>query len=322
MGHRMTIFIDRISPITIRLDEVVYKSSIQDMRAGYLRDFCAADRWILLSDYYFGDDKVNQVITFTALPLVGDVRDLQALVRKYAPTDIKHARVIQPGFISLLRDLPVLTFSFLFPLNKYLAWPNGIAFQQHMASYCDLLSEYVRFWQERPTSATALTRMSRNIAYIRAQIKQNKKVRILCQAFMIAILGGYFGGTLCRETALTRLCWMSDRDKTNELGNNLVRDLLQVTLIDIAKKNVDLSFTTANSNSEEWYADLTRIPDILTGAIAGFDFSDNRRHTLKPAAQTVVSDYLYGNRRNCFLYRFVVDDEGMRIQRVLIVKAS
>ena len=62
---------------------------------------------------------------------------------------------------------------------------------------------------------------------------------------------------VCREAALTNLCWLSDRDRTNELGDNLVRDFFQVTLVDIAKKNISFSFTTANSDSDEWYAELT-----------------------------------------------------------------
>lgn len=73
---------------------------------------------------------------------------------------------------------------------------------------------------------------------------------------------------------------LSDRDRTNELGGNFVRDWFQVTLIDIVKRNISFSFTTANSNSEEWYEDLIRIPDFITGAIASFDFDNIGKHRL------------------------------------------
>lgn len=66
---------------------------------------------------------------------------------------------------------------------------------------------------------------------------------------------------------------MSDRDSTNEICNNLIRDLFQINLIDITKKNIDFSFTSSNSNSDEWYEDLVRIPDYLSGTIASFDFN-------------------------------------------------
>jgi hypothetical protein len=59
---------------------------------------------------------------------------------------------------------------------------------------------------------------------------------MLCEAFVIALLDDYVGSLLCRETALTNLCWLSDRDRTNELGNKFVSDLFQVTLIAIVKK--------------------------------------------------------------------------------------
>jgi hypothetical protein len=141
---------------------------------------------------------------------------------------------------------------------------------------------------------------------------------MMCEAFVIALLGGYVGSLLCRETALTNLCWLSDRDRTNELGNNFVRDLFQVTLIDIVKKNIMFSFTTANSNSEEWYADLIRIPDFITGAIAGFDFNNAGNHTAKPAALALIGAYLANNKSDCFNYRFHVNDKGMKVQRMMI----
>ena len=50
------------------------------------------------------------------------------------------------------------------------------------------------------------------------------------------------------------------------------------------------AFTSANSDSDEWYADLTRIPDV----IAGFDFNNSGSHTAKPAAQSVIGAYLRG----------------------------
>jgi hypothetical protein len=63
---------------------------------------------------------------------------------------------------------------------------------------------------------------------------------LLCEAFVISLLGGYVASIVCREAALTNLCWLSDRDRTNELGANLVRDLFQVTLVDRVKKNISL----------------------------------------------------------------------------------
>ena len=71
------------------------------------------------------------------------------------------------------------------------------------------------------------------------------------------------------------------------------RDIFQVTLIDVAKRNVSFSFTSANSGSDEWYTDLIRIPDVVAGSIAGFDFNYPSCHTAKPAALSIIGAYPY-----------------------------
>jgi len=314
----METAIDRISPITTLLDEVFFQSSIDDMRGAYFRQLKDLDSWMILSDYYFGNDKRNKVITFTVLPYLGALPQLQSLIRILAPRDIKHTRSIDARLPEFLRQLPVLNVSFIFQQDKYFAWTSSSEFQLHMTELCETLSAYVASWRRDTMSHTRLDKLSRNIQHAQHLLRQKKQIRLLCEAFVISLLGGYVASVLCRETALTKLCWLSDRDRTNELGNNLVRDFFQVTLIDIVKKNISFSFTTANSNSFEWYAELTRIPDLITGTVAGFDFDNLGNHTIKPAASSIIGAYLANNKSDSFIYRFHVSDEGTKVQRVMI----
>jgi hypothetical protein len=318
----MEIAIDRISPLTSLLDEVVYQSSIHDMRRAYFQHVKRSDSWIILSDYYFGDDKTNKVITFTSLPYLGGLPQLQSIIRALAPRDIKHARSIDKRFIEFLRQLPALNISFIFQQDKYFAWTSSGEFQTYMAEFCEILSAYVAFWRRDNINHTRLDALARNIQHAQELLRRKKKIRILCEAFVISLLGGYVGSILCRETALTQLCWLSDRDRTNELGANFVRDLFQVTLIDIVKRNISFSFAAANSNSEEWYEDLIRIPDFITGAIASFDFDNIGRHTAKPAGLSLIGAYLANNKSDCFNYRFHIKDDGLKIQRMMITTTA
>lgn len=318
----MEIAIDRISPITVILDEVFYQSTMQDMRARYLPDIADFRRWLLLSDYCLGDDRSNKAITFSALPLAGDLVELQGVIREVAPHDLKRSRTIDGRFVELLHRLPLINISFVFQQDKYFAWNNSQEFRDHLADYCRTLTVYIAFWRQSTPNQARLDRLAKNVLYAQELLREKKKTRLLCETFMIALLGGYVGSLLCRETAMTDLCWLSDRDRTNELGENLIRDVFQVTLIDIAKKNIRFAFTSANSDSDEWYADLTRIPDVLAGSIAGFDFSNSGNHTFKPAARSVIADYLWNNRTNCYIYRFLVNDEGMKAQRLLVADVA
>lgn len=244
------------------------------------------------------------------------------MIKNVAPQDIKHTRTIDYRFIELLRQLPIINISFIFQQDKYLAWNNSKEFQEDMTEYCEILTRYIAFWRQGVLNQTRMDTLSWNIKYVQALLEQKKKIKSLCEVFVISLLGGYVGSILCREVALTDLCWLSDRDSTNELGDNLVRDLFQITLIDVVKRNISFSFTTANSDSDEWYADLTRVPDVITGSIAGFDFKNSGIHTAKPAAQTVIYAYLLNNRRDCFIYRFLVNNEGMKVQQLMMANAE
>lgn len=314
----MAIEIDRISPITVLLDDVFYQSSIQDMRSAYFQFLKHYAKWIIVSDYYLENEKANKVITFTVLPLAGDVIQLQNVIRRFAPQDFKHIKVVDPRFIELLQELPLMTISFVLPQDKYLVWSDSKEFREYLADFCETLIAYIAFWRKSTSNQVRLDKLLKNVEYAQRLLQQKKKIKLLCETFLIALLGGYVGSIICRETALTDLCWLSDRDKTNEVGNNLIRDLFQVTLIDIIKKNILFSFTTANSHSDEWYADLTRVPDIITGSIAAFNFDNASGRMWKPTAQTVIGSYLLNNRDSCFIYRFHVSEEMLKVQRLMV----
>lgn len=83
---------DRISPLSVLLDDVFYKSGIKDMRRFYFSATKHEQRWFLLSDYYFGDDKPNKTITFTAMPYCPYIPEIKSAIKIVAPKDIKNTR--------------------------------------------------------------------------------------------------------------------------------------------------------------------------------------------------------------------------------------
>jgi len=311
---------DRFIPITILLDEVLYQSSVRNMREHYFQYHFQNTDWLLLSDYYFGNDKLNKVVTFTALPYVGNIEELQHTIQSVAPKDIKHTRNVNSEFVNLLHQLPILNISFIFDRTiKYLIWKTQDEFLEDMSLYAQILNAYTAHWIEtEPHQKQRLTRLLKNIRYMQDCIQHKKKLPILCEVFFISLLGGYVGSVLARETMLENLLWMSDRDRSNELGNNLIRELFQLTLINIIKHNIQFGFTSANSSSDEWYQELVRIPDYLTGTIANFDFKKGDHNLEKITIQKMLGLYFSENRESSFIYRFHVIPEGLKIQRMLV----
>ena len=308
---------DRISPLSVLLDEVFYKSSIQDMRRFYFSATKGEHDWFLLSDYYFGDDKPNKVITFTALPSCPYIFDLKSAIKAVAPKDIKHTRNVNKDFVALMNLLPLINFVFIFDNKKHFIWDTVEEAKKAIGEHIEVLRAYVDYWgTTEPERAPRLNRITKNLNVLQSLLKGGKKLRILSAMFLISQLGGYVSSVISRETDLTSLIWFSDRDSTNEIGSNLIRDLFQISLIDVTKKNISFSFTSANSSSDEWYEELTRIPDYITGAVSGFNFDENR--AIDQKAAQLLGLHFRGNINNTFLYRFKVEDERIKLQRMVI----
>jgi hypothetical protein len=311
------IVVDRISPLTVLLDDVLYKSAIADMRRSYFFATKNEQAWLLLSDYYFGDQKPNKVITFSAMPACPYVPELQDAIKAVAPRDIKNTRSINADFVRLINLLPLINIVFLFENKKHFIWDTTAEATAAMLDHVEILRAYVEYWRtNEPASRPRLKRITRNLDDLESLLKRGKKLRIISAMFLVAILGGYVGSLIARETDLSTLIWLSDRDSTNEIGKNLIRDLFQITLIDVIKKNINFSFTSSNSNCDEWYKEVTRIPDYITGAAAGFDFTQTR--AVDEKTTQMLGLHFRNNRSNTFLFRFKVDDERIRLQRMLI----
>lgn len=213
--------------------------------------------------------------------------------------------------------LPLINIVFIFENKKHFIWDTLDEAKGAIRDHVEVLHAYIDYWRiTEPAAIPRLNKITKNLKILEDLLKNGKKLRIISAMFLISLLGGYVGSLICRETNLSSLIWFSDRDSTNEIGENLIRDLFQISLIDIIKKNINFAFTSSNSNSDEWYQEITRIPDYITGAISGFNFDENRTSGQK-AAQ-MLGLHFRDNIENTFLYRFRVDDERIRIQRMLI----
>jgi len=314
------IYIDRISPITKLLDEVFYKSSIEDMKKFYFTYTKDEKEWLLFSDYYLDNEKPNNTITFTAMPNIINILDIKNIIKSIAPKDVKHTRNVNQDFIKLINSLPILNVVFIFEPRKYYLWDSKDELIFSLYEYINIIYAYIEYWlKNEPETKDKLDCLSKSIKCFEKLLFEEKKLKLLARMYLISLLGGYYSSFIHRETKLSSLVWFSDRDSTNEICNNLIRHLFQINLIDIIKKNIQFAFTRSNSESDEWYSELVRIPDYLTGTISSFDFYNKSGYDKETHHKMLKHHFSY-NIVNTFLYRFKIDDEGLRIQRMLIIE--
>lgn len=309
--------IPRVSPITYLLDEVFYKSSIGHIRKNCLKNTKHVENWLLFSDYYFDNKKPNKVITFTAMPLFSDLVKLKALIKEKAPKDVKHTRDLNDDFIEIINSLPLLNIVFVFEQRKYLIWDSETDLEESILEYIEILKAYAKRWHNtEPERRTRICTVDKNLRCLERLVHEHKKMKLIASMYLISVLGGFVGSLLSRETSLQSLVWMSDRDSTNEICDNLIRDLFQITLIDITKKNIDFSFTSSNSNSDEWYEDLVRIPDYLCGAMASFDFKSMT--STQDKFTKMLQIHFAFNIENTFLYQFKSEGKYVKLKRCIL----
>ncbi|NUO10406.1 MAG: hypothetical protein HUU08_17405 [Candidatus Brocadia sp.] len=205
--------IDRISPLTVLLDEIFYKSAIQDMRKFYFFATKREQTWLLLSDYYFGDEKPNKVITFTAIPSCPYLPELQNTIKAVAPKDIKNTRSINTDFVTLINMLPLINFVFIFENNKHFIWDTVAKAKETVLDHIEILRAYIDYWQtNEPATIPRLNHIAKNLRQLESLLVSGKKLRIISAMFLISLLGGYVGSLIGRETDLSSLTWFSDRD--------------------------------------------------------------------------------------------------------------
>ena len=175
------------------------------------------------------------------MPYIADLAMLQEAIKAVAPTDIKHTKTINEEFIKLINSIPAINIIFSFEKKKYYLWNTSNEVKLSILEYVEELKTYVASWKENETGrSNRLDKLSKNIICLESSLKAEKKTRVIAGMFLISLLGGYVGSLLCRETNLSSLTWLSDRDSKNEVCNNLIRDLFQITLIDITKEKYSI----------------------------------------------------------------------------------
>lgn len=112
-----------IFPLTYLLDDVIFKSSIDDVCNLISSEYKGNKNWILFSDYYFETEKKNRVITFSLIPAFENVFDISEYIKEAAPKEIKHTKFKSDDFINILNNNTFINFCFTFEINnKYFSF--------------------------------------------------------------------------------------------------------------------------------------------------------------------------------------------------------
>ncbi|MCU4158426.1 hypothetical protein J1N10_20810, partial [Carboxylicivirga sp. A043] len=101
------------------LDDTFNKSTIEQIENNYIGKVKSVTKWLCFSDYCLDDrSKPNNVVTFSLIPYISDLKELEEFIEENAKTDIKKTRSVNPKFIEFLKKYPLINFSFILNNRK------------------------------------------------------------------------------------------------------------------------------------------------------------------------------------------------------------
>jgi hypothetical protein len=300
-------------PIVEGLKMVFEKSMKQDIIKNYLPRFSHVTKWVCLSDYSIGG-KTNDVLTFSFLPFIADHEELANLIRIISPSEIKNTRKIDPVFLNFLKSGPALNISVILENHKYLFATDNDSLQKLLRVDMEkMVNRDVDNWNKlRPHMRKNNENIRKKAKEVLRLIDHWKKLRIIKNLYLTTVLGGYFSAFIASQTSSEIFGWFSDRDEINDIADHFSIDLFSICFYEhLVGDTCRVVAAKATSSADEWYSDLIKIPDYLTGAIADYDFAENK--VSKEKFTTIIENIYSDNITNTFLLKLRFDKSGTSV---------
>jgi hypothetical protein len=313
---------ERETPI-VKLIYDTYQKSVKDsLEKNYFPKFGNIKKWKCFSDYSFDKNKPNDIITFTLLPYVADMQIVAKAIKFLSSEEIKKTSTVNPKFIEFIKESPFVTFSFIVQNHKHLFLPNRDLLKEAMMySMSNLLITDIPDWiLKRPYLTDYFEQIAMKVRKVIKLLENDKKIKILKNLFLTTSIGSVICTQFANRTEAEILGWFSDRDEINEVADNFSIDLFSIQFAEhLLKWDCKFAAAPAKSVDDEWYAELIKIPDFITGAIADYDLSNNQVSHKKFVP--LFHDLICDNDRNIFVFRLTFnEDSSMACARVLFHK--
>jgi len=297
-------------PFLAAFEDTFYKSAVKDIVDNFTSKH-VFKKWLLFSDYYFETDKPNNAISFSFIPYNEYLDIKEKTIKSVAPKDIKHSRTVNKNFISYLKNEPILNINFVISNpNKYFLGRDRNTFLSNCNNTVEVLKEAVANWENSyPEDKEYYKKLKMKIQCLATHIKNDKKLKYINQMFIVTVLGGYLCAFINKQIDIDVLGWFSDRDPINDVCDGLSLDLFDINFIQLGKKDTcKFIGAKANSSSDEWYKELTRICDYIVGTLADYDMLNNSITKLK--FDQMLTGFFSNNKVNNFVFKLDFDNRG------------
>ena len=250
----------------------------------FFRKNSAVSKWMIFSDYALNDkNKPNDVITFSILPYVSDFEKLGEHIKKLSFKDIKSLKRVNPEFLKFINESEILNISVILDKNMVLDPFNE---REALKTCYKTALNQVDHWIENEGQKENYLRLKKAYNIMLGEVSsKGVNLRNIRNIEIVSNLIAYITFQVCLSSKVDIIGWFSDRDSMLthkngkfsmpvifDLAYNLFHVLMSSKEEDYVEKFV---FGLPEQTGNLWYDSFNRIPDLIAGTLADFDYKNN-----------------------------------------------
>lgn len=289
-----------------------FQRSGRSLLKEYLNNFNECTKWMLLSDYVFNNKDKKDVITFSLVPYIVSFDEMDKLIKKLSSTDIKKAKSIDPTFINFLADGPIFNISIKLDKNRKLCSNErnfyikkiDMLILQHEIWIEDAKKEGEKEWFKETIKCLKNFKSVIN--------RTGTNLRVIRDIEIVSTLAAYFMSEVTTLANVEDIGWFSDRDtlldfKSKEIGCIIIFKMVTIyynTLCEsqqidsIGRIGFGIPESDQENSNKPWYDTLIRIPDLIAGTFADYDY---KKDTVTHNKFLPIINHLFiSEKRNLF----------------------
>jgi hypothetical protein len=280
------------------------QSSLDDFR-NFLNPYkqMQVTKWLIFSDYCLKDrNKLYDAITFTIVPYIDNIQDLKFILGEIAPKDLKKTIDIDDRFCDFIKSGYCFNISIVFEKNSKKLLPLT---QENCMDQIDILISQYNLWTSTtPSNKEYYEKVIKKLKQLKQKAESKSfNLTLFRNIGFIQMIVAYLMTTITRECGykIENIGWFSDRDSVVEWIDGFIYDILQAnyhgmcSLEGIKEYEAQAIAVSGDNKGKKhlWYDEINRIPDYLTGALAGRNFISETKDKYDILFEKAISDNPY-----------------------------
>jgi len=300
----------------------VFKKSVDKELSVFFKNNPQNASWYLISDYCIGN-RVNQndSITFSLLLNHDTSANIKDFIKTNIPRDLKKTRKANRSIISYL-NLPIIFHFSLVISTKQKLLSKALNLSVLTSYFKDLKSIVDR--SSKLNNFEYFTDVSNRIEIVLKELtKKGCNFKLIRNITIVSAFAGSIIDLMQRNGSPSHVAWVPDRDPILDKFETVVFDLINYATksiflkANILKNDPQLIYSEPDKIGVNFYDELVRLPDYITGTLATFNFEGES--DLKLKHQQVLHDSIIASKNHLVMQlEYSEEEDTLRSRRIIL----